>query len=187
MAPLLDATGKQYGMAQGPISVGGYNIETSAGEKVRKNHALTGRIPAGAVMNNPLENNTFDFAQPIRFLLHEPDFVTATRIAEGINNLNISDSLVATTLNAGVVEIQIPDSLKTPHLAVGFLAGIEALEIAPDVEARVVINERTGTVVSPHGHCLREESRQIGGLECRIAGCPRSLLHHPGRRRLAGA
>jgi len=172
MAPLLDATGKQYGMAQGAISVGGYNIETSAGEKVRKNHALTGRIPAGAVMNTSDPNNTFDFNQPIRYLLHEPDFVTATRIAESINNLNISDSLVATTLNAGVVEIQIPDSLKSNHLAVGFLAGLESLEIAPDVEARVVINERTGTVVAGGNVTISEIMVSHGSLTIHIRRRP---------------
>ncbi|MBN2280389.1 MAG: flagellar basal body P-ring protein FlgI [Candidatus Marinimicrobia bacterium] len=172
MAPLLDAGGKQYAMAQGPISVGGYNIETSAGEKVRKNHALTGRIPAGAVVNTPIPSNIFDFNQPIRFLLHEPDFVTASRIAESINGNIPSDSLIAHILNAGVVEVRVPDSLKSSHRAAGFLAQLESLEIAPDVEARVVINERTGTVVAGGNVTISEIMVSHGSLTIHIRRRP---------------
>ncbi len=172
MAPLLSNSGQQYAVGQGAISIGGYNIETSAGEKVRKNHALTGRIPGGAIMNRVDTTNTFDFSQPIRFLLHEPDFVTASRIAASINASNANDSLIATTLNAGVVEIKIPSNLKGTHAAVGFIAGIEVLEVRPDVEARVVINERTGTVVAGGNVKISEVMISHGSLTIHIRRRP---------------
>ncbi|MCP4708613.1 MAG: flagellar basal body P-ring protein FlgI, partial [Planctomycetes bacterium] len=50
MTPLLDPDGQYYGQAQGPVSIGGFNIQTTAGEKLRRNHALVGRVPAGAIV-----------------------------------------------------------------------------------------------------------------------------------------
>ncbi|MFP4547634.1 MAG: flagellar basal body P-ring protein FlgI [Fidelibacterota bacterium] len=172
MAPLLADDGQQYAMAQGPISVGGFNIETSAGEKVRKNHAQVGRIPSGAVMNRIDPNNRFDFSQPIRFLLNEPDFVTATRIAESINGMPNIDTTLATTLNAGVVEILVPTNLQSNHQAVQFIAEIETLQVSPDVEARVVINERTGTVVAGGDVTISEIMISHGSLTIHIRRRP---------------
>ncbi|RMF10554.1 MAG: flagellar basal body P-ring protein FlgI, partial [Candidatus Neomarinimicrobiota bacterium] len=85
MTPLLGIDGTYYAQAQGAVSIGGYNIETMAGEKIRKNHALVGRIPNGATLERPLEGQAFDLSTPVRLLLRDPDFVTATKIAEGIN------------------------------------------------------------------------------------------------------
>jgi len=85
IAPLLDRTGKYYGHAQGPVSIGGYNIETVGGEKLRKNHALVGRVPGGGKLEELPPNQKFDLDKPVRLLLREPDFVTASRIARKIN------------------------------------------------------------------------------------------------------
>ena len=173
MAPLLSQEGKQYASAQGPISIGGFNIETAAGEKVMKNHALTGRIPGGAVINKVDTTNYFDISQPIRFLLHEPDFVTATRIAESINtNNNSNDTTLASTLNAGVVEIKFPGYINRTHDAVQFIAQIETMEVRPDVEARVVINERTGTVVAGGNVKISEAMISHGALTIHIRRRP---------------
>ncbi len=172
MAPLLDSQGQQYAMAQGPISVGGFNIETAAGEKVRKNHALTGRIPGGAVLNRQDPNNVIDFSQPVRFLLNEPDFVTASRIAESINTSIDADTTLASTLNAGVVEVNIPNNLQQSSLAVQFIAEVETLQVSPDVNARVVINERTGTVVAGGNVKISEIMVSHGSLTIHIRRRP---------------
>ena len=82
MTPLMNIDGTYYGQAQGPVSIGGFNIETEAGEKLRQNHALVGRVPNGAILERIPPNQIFDLTQPVRLLLTEPDFVTATRIAE---------------------------------------------------------------------------------------------------------
>ncbi len=173
MAPLLSGNGDQYGMAQGAISIGGFNIETMAGEKVKKNHALTGRVPNGAAITKDLSQETnFDVGQPIRFLLHEPDFVTAGRIANKINNKIQSDSLIASPLNAGVIEIKFPPDVTTQYAAVMFVASIETLRVAPDVEARVVINERTGTIVAGGDVKISEIMISHGSLTIHIQRRP---------------
>ncbi len=157
MTPLLDPDGQYYGQAQGSVSIGGFNIETEAGEKLRRNHALVGRVPSGAIVRSSTVTQVMDLAQPLRLLLNEPDFVTASRIAEAIN-LNLADeefplleaeiTVLAQPVNAGVVEVAFPDMVSTQYEAVTFVASIETLLVSPDVEARVVINERTGTVVA---------------------------------------
>ncbi len=158
MTPLLGIDGTYYAQAQGPVSIGGYNIETIAGEKVRKNHALVGRIPNGATLEMTLANQAFDLTQPVRLLLRDPDFVTASKIAEEINisysglQSNPSGLLglitIARPVSAGVVELALPDSIQSQDEAVFFIASVETLRVTPDREARVVINERTGTVVA---------------------------------------
>lgn len=157
MTPLLDPDGQYYGQAQGSVSIGGFNIETMAGEKVRRNHALVGRVPSGAIVRSVTIVQVLDLTKPLRLLLSEPDFVTASRIAEAIN-LNLSGDgfpppeeeivILAQPLNAGVVEVSYPEIISSQDRAVAFIASIETLMVSPDVEARVVINERTGTVVA---------------------------------------
>ncbi|MFH1851436.1 MAG: flagellar basal body P-ring protein FlgI [Candidatus Neomarinimicrobiota bacterium] len=157
MTPLLDPDGEYYGQAQGSISIGGFNIETQAGEKLRRNHALVGRVPGGAIVRTTTNLPSINLEQPIRLLLTEPDFVTANRIADAIN-LSVSETelvltdkdavVLAKALNAGVVEVAYPQKKISLDRAVSFVASIETLLVEPDVEARVVINERTGTVVA---------------------------------------
>jgi len=147
MAPLLDPYGQQYGMAQGPVSIGGYNVETRAGEKLRKNHALVGRVPSGGILTTLPPNQNLDTSKPIKLFLLEPDFATANSIATVINqNQNNADA--ARAVSPGVVELTMPDSLDSPYMAVGYIAELERLTVDADVEARVVINERTGTIVA---------------------------------------
>ncbi len=176
--PLLSSSGTYYGQAQGPVSIGGYNIETDAGEKTRKNHALVGRVPNGAIMKRASANQEFELKQPIRFLLIEPDFVTASRIAEAINtwyrgiNEEGRDKTTARSINAGVVELTFPGSIKTQEEAVLFIASAETLMVQPDVEARVVINERTGTIVAGGNVKIGEVMISHGNLTIHIKRTP---------------
>jgi flagellar P-ring protein precursor FlgI len=155
MSPLKGSDGTYYAMAQGPLAIGGYNIETDAGEHVQQNHAQVGLIPNGASLEKNPPGEGFNIDQPIRFLLNEPDFVTASRIAGEINSFYSNDSLetsrlpnIAQALNASVVEMTFPEYVSSRDEAITFLSKIEILQIEPDVEARVVINERTGTIVA---------------------------------------
>ncbi|MFQ6615000.1 MAG: flagellar basal body P-ring protein FlgI, partial [Fidelibacterota bacterium] len=111
-------------------------------------------------------NQNFDLTQPVRLLLRDPDFVTATKIAEQVNitfsglQSNPSGLLglktFARPVSAGVVELSLPDSIQSQDEAVFFIASVETLRVTPDREARVVINERTGTVVAG-GHVKIDE------------------------------
>lgn len=148
MTPLLDQAGNNFGMAQGPVSIGGYNIQTAAGEKVRKNHALVGRTPAGGYLTVAPPNQEIDTGKPLRLHLLEPDFLTAQRISEEINTNLGNSSNSAKAISPGIVELTFPTNITDQYQAVGFIAGIETLQVSPDMDARVIINERTGTVVA---------------------------------------
>ncbi len=151
MTPLMDASGKNYGMGQGPVSIGGFNIETGAGEKLRKNHALVGRVPGGGYLTASPANPNINPDKPLNLFLLQPDFVTAKRIAQVINaNFGGSDSsrTYAKPMGPGLIELSFPQDVKSQPAAVKFIASVETLMVQPDIEARVVINERTGTIVA---------------------------------------
>ena len=175
LTPLTSADGTCYGVAQGPVSIGGYNIETTAGEKVRKNHALVGRVPNGGVLEKVPPGENFDISTPLRLILNEPDFVTATRVAEAINKAYGLDSTgvgLAKPINASVIEVRFPEFVKTIEDGVFFIASIETLRVRPDVEARVVINERTGTIVAGGNVKLSEVMISHGTLTIHIRRRP---------------
>jgi len=175
MTPLRGMDGTHYGLAQGPVLVGGFNIETDSGEKLKKNHALVGRVPNGGVLEKAATNTEFQLNQPVRLLLSDPDFGTASRIAEKINadlNATIDKKNIAKPLNAGVVEISFPTRVTNQAEAVFFIAAMEILTIQPDVDARVVINERTGTVVAGGNVRISEVMISHGALTIHIKRTP---------------
>ena len=145
MTPLRDASGDYFAMAQGPISTGGFNIETQTGEKVRQNVALVGRVPNGAILEKQVKSNNFDPSEPLRFILKSPDVTTATNFANAINlNQNIE---IATAIDPSLIEINYPEDVQSSWAAMQFIADIEILTVETGNKARVVINERSGTVV----------------------------------------
>ena len=150
MTPLISSVGINWGMAQGPVSVGGYNIETEAGERLRKNHAQVGRIPGGAQLTKEITGQGMAVDQPLRLLLNTPDYTTATKISEKINEQFGQDDgeKISQPINAALIEIKYPDFVSSQGDISFFIAAMETLMVATDVEARVVINERTGTVVA---------------------------------------
>ncbi len=175
MTPLRDGGGNVYAMAQGPISVGGYNVETGSGERLRKNHALVGRIPDGGYLQVEPPNQNIDFSKPIGLHLNEPDFVTAKRIARRINNFFNKDTLTrdyARPVSPGLVNLYFPDSMKNSSQAVTFVAKIETLTVNVDVEARVVINERTGTIVAGGNVTIDEVMISHGNLTIHTMSSP---------------
>ena len=184
MSPLRSEQGVYYGSAQGPISIGGYNIETSAGEKYQSNHALVGLVPNGGMLSVPSADHQIDLSQPLRFLLTEPDFVTACRIAARINDYYETTGFmeqkltsVARPINAGLVELAFPDLVDSQQMASFFIATVETLQVRPDVEARVVINERTGTIVSGGNVKINEVLISHGNLTIQVKRMP--LISQP--------
>ncbi len=147
MAPLRDARGVYYGLSQGPLSVGGYNISTVGGERLRQNYALVGRVPNGAVLERAVAGAGLQTDQPVELLLKEPNYTTATRIAEAINTLLPAPQPLAQAVDASLIQVSFPPNLTQSWELVAFVASIETLKVIKDIEARVVINERTGTVV----------------------------------------
>lgn len=148
MTSLLSAQGEHYGLAQGPVSVGGFNVTTLGGERLRQNYALVGRVPDGARLERAVEDVPLQPDQPLELLLKEPNYTTAFRIADAINVFAPAVQPLAQAQDASIVQISFPPGLIENWQLVQFIASIETLSVVQDVEARVVINERTGTVVA---------------------------------------
>jgi flagellar P-ring protein precursor FlgI len=173
MTPLRDARGNYYGLAQGPVSVGGFNITTLGGERLRQNYSLVGRVPEGAVLERDIEGLGLDRAQPVELLLKEPNYTTATRIAESINtSFTGPPTPLAQALDASVIQVNYPRGLNQTWELVQFIAGIETLQVVQDVEARVVINERTGTVVAGGSVTIGEVMVSHGSLQIHTTTTP---------------
>lgn len=140
MTPLMGADGAVYAVAQGPLVIGGYNI-TSGRSIKQKNHPTVGRIPNGAIVERQIPI-TFIEGNKVDIILRQPDFTTANRITQKINEA-FAD--VARTIDGATVEVRIPAVyLSDP---VSFISAIEEIDVKPDTKARIVINERTGTIV----------------------------------------
>ncbi len=143
MTPLAGPDTKIYALAQGAISVGGYKYDLN-GNVVQKNHPTSGMIPGGAIVENAVATSLLKKEGTVSLVLFEPDFTTANRIAESLNQ-SLGGAL-ARALDAGRVEIAVPEAERSD--IVGFLTRMENALVTPDQRARVVVNERTGTVVS---------------------------------------
>ena len=140
--PLLAANGTIFASAQGPVSIGGFNVSGGGGNKVFKNHTVVGRIPDGGLINQDY-SSSMTSGNSIIFSLYEPDFTTAQRMASAINQVFGTGS--ATAVDAGSVKITIPSSYE--GRTVELISQLEELTLVPDDVAKVIINERTGTVV----------------------------------------
>ncbi|MFQ5766658.1 MAG: flagellar basal body P-ring protein FlgI [Acidobacteriota bacterium] len=140
MTALKGSDGKVYAVAQGPVSIGGAFLGGSGGTSVTKNHVTAGRIPGGGVVERSV---ALDLATlPLKLILDQPDPTTAQRM---VNALNASfGEGAAAALSPGSISLKRPDSGES---LTAWLARVEEVEIAPDLPARVVFNEKTGTVV----------------------------------------
>jgi len=143
LAPMKGPDGRVYALAQGSVLVGGYKYDMN-GNMVQKNHPTVGSIPGGALIEVGLANQLTDAPPVVTFVLSEPDYTTATRAALAINAL--LGSQIATATDAAGIDIRIPENRRARFT--DFLTAIENVQIEPDRRAKVVINERTGTVVS---------------------------------------
>ena len=165
MTPLLGLDQQVYALAQGPVSVGGFNIETVSGEKYRKNYSLVGRVPGGGIIQREV-GGALPTSGQIELLLREPDYTSALRIANIINERVAGN--IANAADPGRIILRVADNQNLVML----MAQIEALEVEADQEARVVINERTGTLVVGQHVKLSPAAVAHGNLTIRIQSSP---------------
>ena len=141
LTPLQAPDGKVYAVAQGAISIGGFNVEAAGtGEKAQKNHPTVGRVPNGATIEREVSTPVIE-NQTLAITLNAPDFTTAGRLAEAVNRAlgpGRSRAEDAATVRVALQAGQDPVEL---------IGVLEHLRVTPDRVARVVINERTGTVI----------------------------------------
>jgi flagellar P-ring protein precursor FlgI len=143
LAPLKGPDGRIHALAQGAVSVGGYKYDLN-GNVIQKNHPTVGSIPGGASIEVGIANPLMSSRNTVTFVLSEPDYTTATRVTRAINTSFGAE--IAVTQDASGIDIVVPESSRAR--VADFLTSIENVEVMPDRRAKVVINERTGTVVS---------------------------------------
>jgi flagellar P-ring protein precursor FlgI len=142
--PLLGGDGRVYAVAQGPVAIGGFigGAGGAGGATVQKNHPTVGSISNGAIVEREIPSD-FVRDNTVRLLLHNPDFTSAARMADAINE---KFPLSAHATDAATVKVTLPEEYRGHDVA--FLADLGTVEVQPDTRARIVINERTGTIVA---------------------------------------
>ncbi|HPD32946.1 MAG TPA: flagellar basal body P-ring protein FlgI [Bacteroidota bacterium] len=164
LTPLSLSNGDVIGTAQGPISVGGYDF-SAYGSRISKNIATTARIPNGMVLEKDINANIIT-DNKIKIVLREPDYTTAMRVRDAVANLpNMNNS--ANTIDAATVEVQMPAGANQNQI-MQLISQIELLNIVSDQVAKVVINERTGTIVVGGNVQLLPATIAHSGLEITI-------------------
>jgi len=173
MTPLNAADGKIYAVAQGPLIAGGEAFEGDAA-------TVTKGVPtAGAIPNGARVEREVDFAlaelESVRLALRDPDFTTANRIQHRINAY-LGQPLAA-ALDPGTVDLAVPPARR--RAIAGFIAEIEALTVRPDQPARVVVDQRSGTIVMGADVRISTVAVSQGNLTVRIEETPQVSQPNP--------
>jgi len=144
LTPLKAPNQQVFAVAQGPVSIGGFLGGTGGpgGATVTKNHQAAGVVPAGAIVEKEVVVD-IDSWDTVSVLLRHPDFTTAIRTAEAIDGTFGKGTAIP--VNAGLVKTTLPATFQ--GRVVEYIATMEGLDVSVDVAAKVVVNERTGTVV----------------------------------------
>jgi flagellar P-ring protein precursor FlgI len=142
MTPLLGPDQHVYAVAQGPMVVGGYRFDSQLNRQ-QKNYPTSGVLPGGATVETPVDANLLNAKDELTFILKDADATTAERVKDGVN----------AALGAGAATVQDADTISVDaRYAHGDLyrlvAAVENVRVTPDSLARVVINERSGTIVA---------------------------------------
>ncbi len=141
LTELKGPDGKVYALSQGPLTVGGFGV-SSALVDIRRNNPTSAHIPGGAKVEQPLPSS-FVTDNAVVLILNEADFTTAGRIVAAVNGAMQGE--LAKAVNPGQVQVQIPAPYQASPVA--FISELEGIDVIADRKARVVISERTGTVV----------------------------------------
>lgn len=179
LAPLTGPDGRVYAIAQGAISVGGYQFEALTAS-VQKNHPTVGVIPSGATVEQAPPMQVAGNGRTLSILLNEPDFTLANSIVIALQNA--LPGVSARAEHAGKITVAYATA---PANMVAEIARIESVQVRPERRSRVVVNERTGTVVAGGNVRLGRVSISQGDLRIEIAteyrvSQPEGILVRPG-------
>ncbi len=166
LTPLQGVDGETYCLAQGPISLGGFSAG-GGGDKQTKNHLTVGTIPSGAVVERAVEV-PLQLRDRLHFVLNQPDFTTADAVSKAMNETIGKD--VASCQDSRTVFVDVPGDYRD-HV-VDYIARLETIDVPVDTPARVVVNERTGTVVMGENVRLSTVAVSHGGLSVMITTEP---------------
>jgi flagellar P-ring protein precursor FlgI len=169
MTPLLGPNQQSYALAQGALVVGGYQFQDSVNLR-QKNYPTAGVLPGGATVEVAVGANLVGPDRRLTFILQDPDFTTAQRISDALNS----------TLGYGIASVRgadavVIDTARTGGDLYGLIARIEAVRVTPDEVARVVINERTGTVVAGGGVQISSVVIDQGDIKVSVSVDPQAV------------
>ncbi len=167
MTPLRGPDGKLYAIAQGPVVVGGFNI-TGAGAAAGKNPTCVGRVVNGATLERELPVR-FSTTDMITISLYSPDFTTANQIQNAINKA--FGAGIARAVDGGNIVVEVPPEYKSN--IVSFISKLENISVMPSPPAKVIVNERTGTVVMGENVRILPVAVAQGGLSIVIKEVPK--------------
>jgi flagellar P-ring protein precursor FlgI len=173
LTPLLAADGNIYAVAQGAVIAGGFEAAGSA-ETVTQGVPTSGVIPSGARVEQEVDF-ALDELRTVRLALRDPDFTTAQRI-EGAINREVGLE-VARTLDSGTIDVAVPSVFANRVAA--FVSAIENLSVTPDLVARVVVDQRSGTIVVGADVRISEVAVSQGNLTVRVTETPQASQPNP--------
>jgi flagellar P-ring protein precursor FlgI len=158
--PLLGADGRTYAVAQGPIAIGGFlgGAGGPGGATVQKNHPTVGAISNGAIVERSIPTQ-FVHDDMLRLLLQNPDFNSAARMSDAIN---AQWPAAANATDSATIQVKLPANYRGRDVA--FIADLGMIDVTPDTLARIVINERTGTIVATSTVRISEVAIAMGSL-----------------------
>jgi Flagellar basal-body P-ring protein len=195
LTPLLGPDGKVYALAQGPVSLGGFAAE-GAGARMQTAHPTAGKIPNGAIVERPVEEGLkfnglpkgtpeeiekiikkgeMDLQPRITLSLKEPDFSTAYKIAEAIN-IYLKGSYAQPKDNRNI-ELLIPPSYREKEIKL--LAELENIEVSTDTLAKVILDDRSGTVVIGENVRISKVAIAHGNISIQVKEYPEVYQPYP--------
>jgi flagellar P-ring protein FlgI len=168
--PLVAGDGQVYAVAQGSVFLGGFDAGSggSGGSTVQKNHADSGVVTDGAIVENEIPTTVFSKGI-LEIVLRQGDFTSAVRMANAIND---QIGKIAEAISPTTVQVFVPKEMQSPDRQMEFVARIENASFVPDVSARIVINERTGTVVANANIQISKVAVAFGNLTIAVSSAP---------------
>ncbi len=178
-APLKGADGQTWAIAQGSLSLGGFAVEGGTGSTTKRNHVTSGTVPGAAQVERAAPTELPE--KQIALVLNDPDFTTATRMAEAIVAA-LGDGTARVGDSATVI---VPITKAQRDSVPALIAKLEAIEVDPDVKAKVIIDEKTGTIVIGEAVTLRAAAISFGALTIEIS--EQQLVSQPESSLIGGS
>jgi len=184
LTPLQGPDGKIYASAQGPLATGGYDLRNRGLTHLKKNHVMVGRIPDGAIVQAEYAFNTLD-ARSLSLALNQPDFSSAVAMARAINTTFERKPMtpLAIPQDAATVELRFDllarDPVRNKMSLIEFVAQVENVDFSIEAAAKVVVNERTGTIVAGSNVKISEIAVTHGGVKVEIVNTPEVVQPNP--------
>lgn len=176
LTPLQGTDGHEFASAQGSLATGGYDVRYKGAAYVKKNHVLVGRIPDGAIVQREYVFNLLD-GRDMSLSLTSPDFTSAVSMANAINTTFKNSTVpIAKAMDAATVRLNYDaiarDSVRNYMGLMEFISKVENITFFVASQARVVVNERTGTIVAGGDVRISEVAVTHGGIKVEVVNAP---------------